>query len=74
MQIKFKNFLNNAEEGLSIKMVDKENDVDEIITIEAVSDFLQKHDGKAKQVDLVNHFRAQLNSPATKGNLSLIHI
>ena len=53
-------------------MVDKENDVDEIITIEAVSDFLQKHDGKAKQVDLVNHFRAQLNSPATKGNTQLM--
>ena len=48
-------------------MADKENDADEIITIEAVSEFLQKHDGKAKQVDLVNHFRRQLNSPTTKG-------
>ena len=60
----------NAEESLNIEMVDKENDGDEIITIGAVSDFLQKHDGKAKQVDLVNHFRAQLNSncSATKGD------
>ena len=46
---------------------EKENEADEIISIEAVSDFLQKHDGKARQADLVNHFRRQLNSPATKG-------
>uniref|UniRef100_A0A7M5V8M5 SOWAHA-C winged helix-turn-helix domain-containing protein n=1 Tax=Clytia hemisphaerica TaxID=252671 RepID=A0A7M5V8M5_9CNID len=45
-------------------MADKEND--EIITIEAVCEFLQKRNGKARQAELVNHFRKQLNSPNTK--------
>ena len=48
-------------------MADREKNIEEIITIEAVSCFLEKNNGKAKQVDLVNHFRHQLNSPATKG-------
>lgn len=48
-------------------MTDKENESDEIISIDAVRDFLLKHDGKSRQTELVNHFRTQLNSPSTKG-------
>jgi len=51
---------------------DKESETDEIISIEAVSEFLQKHNGKARQADLVNYFRRQLNSPATKGIFYLL--
>ena len=53
-------------------MADKENEPDEIISIDAVTEFLEKRNGKAKQVELVNHFRKPLNSPATKGNQALI--
>jgi len=47
-------------------MPEKENDPDEIISLDAVCEFLQKHGGKVRQVELVNHFRSQLNSSATK--------
>lgn len=54
-------------------MTDKENEPDEIISIDAVRDFLLKHDGKARQTELVNHFRNQLNSPSTKGMHLYVH-
>lgn len=45
--------------------VDKENEVVEL-TLEGVRGYLQKHDGKVKQADMVNHFRSVLTSPTTK--------
>lgn len=48
-------------------MTDKENEPDEIISIDAVREFLVKNKGKVRQADLVNNFRHQLSSPATKG-------
>ncbi|XP_057292034.1 uncharacterized protein LOC130614616 [Hydractinia symbiolongicarpus] len=47
-------------------MTDKENEPDEIISIDAVREFLVKNKGKVQQADLVNNFRHQLSSPATK--------
>ena len=45
----------------------KENEPDAIISIDAVRDFLTRHNEKVKQSDLIDHFRQQLSSPATKG-------
>ena len=48
-------------------MDNKENEPCEIISLDAVTEFLVKNNGKVKQADLINHFRCQLSSPATKG-------
>ena len=36
------------------------------ITLQSVREFLIKNDGKVKNIDLVHHFRQQLNDPANK--------
>ena len=48
-------------------MTNKENESDDIISVEAVREFLQKNNGKVKQTELVNEFRVQLSTPSTKG-------
>lgn len=47
-------------------MTNKENESDDIITVEAVKDFLLKNNGKVKQSDLINEFRVHLSAPSTK--------
>ena len=36
------------------------------ITLQSVREFLVKNNGKVKNIDLVHHFRQQLNDPANK--------
>lgn len=38
----------------------------EAITHDSVRDFLVKNNGKVKNIDLVHHFRQQLNDPVNK--------
>ena len=45
---------------------DKENEIEAELTLEAVRGFLQRHNGKVKQAELVNHFRSVLTSPTTR--------
>ena len=41
----------------------------EAITHDSVREFLVKNNGKVKNIDLVHHFRQQLNDPANKSEL-----
>ena len=52
-------------------MDNKENEPCEIISLDAVTEFLVKNNGKVKQADLINHFRCQLSSPTTKGKFKV---
>ena len=52
-------------------MADDNNNNDDIeseikLSLEAVREFLLQNDGKAKQTDLINHFRAELTGISTK--------
>ena len=47
-------------------MCDKENSYQTRLSLDAVREFLIRHNGKVKQDDLVDYFRAELINPSTK--------
>lgn len=44
------------------------------ITLESVREFLVKNNGKVKNIDLVHHFRQQLNDPANKSEFKFAEV